>query len=148
MKGRHGVPCSWYEYCTVETVAKNGWTRVGSYRLVRRVRASAADDPAVPGYRDDGTAFEEMVSLQGMIPNRSVRMCTQRLKLLPGLELRVLLQKRRTRVAASRCQGTSREGPVLPVPLGSLGVWKLNTYTPVRQVVRLPWREVPNNSRR
>ena len=87
MEGGHGVPCFWYEFCTVETVARNGWTRVGSYRLVRRVRASAADDPAVPGYRDDGTAFEEMVSLQGMIPNRSVRMCTQRLKLLPGLEL-------------------------------------------------------------
>lgn len=87
LESEHGVPCLWYEFCTVEDAARGRWTRVPSCRLVRRVKASSGDDPARPGYRDDGTAFEELVSLKGMVPNRRLRFCTQWLKVLPGLEL-------------------------------------------------------------
>ena len=87
IEDEHGVPCLWYEFCTVEVASRTGWTRAGSYRLVRRVRASIDDEPATPGYLDDGTAFEELASLKAMLPNRSVRICTQHLKVLPGIEL-------------------------------------------------------------
>lgn len=87
LESNHGLPCLWYEFCTVEALTRSGWSRVASFRLVRRVKASPDDDPAAPGYRDDGTAFEEMVSRKTMIPNRSLRFCTQQLKVLPGIEV-------------------------------------------------------------
>lgn len=83
----HGIPCFWYEFCTVEAAARTGWTRVMSYRLVRRVKSEPNDNPTAPGFSDDGSAFEELASLKGMLPNRSVRICTQHLKILPGLSL-------------------------------------------------------------
>lgn len=87
IEAEHGIPCFWYEFCTVEDMTRSGWSRVPSFRLVRRVKASESDDLAKPGYRDDGTAFEEMVSLKTMIPNRSLRFCTQQLKVLPGISV-------------------------------------------------------------
>ncbi len=83
----HGLPCLWYEFCTVEVAGRQGWTRASTYRLVTRSAATPDDDPAVPGFRADGTAFEEMASLKGMIPNRKMRFCTQELKVLPGIAL-------------------------------------------------------------
>ena len=87
LEARHGLPCLWYEFCTVEEANRDGWSRRPSYRLVRRKRATADDDPATPGYMDDGTAFEELASLKRMLPNRSLRFCTQYLKVLPGIWL-------------------------------------------------------------
>lgn len=87
IESKHGVPCIWYEFCSVEVAGRNGWTRTASYRLVKRVEATPDDDPAIPGFRADGTAFEEMASLKGMIPNRKMRFCTQELKVLPGIAL-------------------------------------------------------------
>lgn len=83
----HGVPCLWYEFCTYETASGKGWARRAGYRLVRKTRASIDDDPAVPGYRIDGSAFEALASLRAMLPNRSLRFCTQALKVQPGIEL-------------------------------------------------------------
>jgi hypothetical protein len=87
LEARHAIPCLWYEFCTVEESTKAGWSRRPSYRLVRRTRATPTDDPAVPGYSDDGCAFEELASLKRMLPNRSLRFCTQFLKVLPGIRL-------------------------------------------------------------
>ena len=87
LEARHAIPCLWYEFCTVEESGKAGWSRRPSYRLVRRVKAMPADDPAAPGYSDDGCAFEELASLKRMLPNRSLRFCTQFLKVLPGIAL-------------------------------------------------------------
>ena len=87
LEARHAIPCLWYEFCTVEESTKAGWSRRPSYRLVRRTRATPDDDPAVPGYSDDGCAFEELASLKRMLPNRSLRFCTQFLKVLPGITL-------------------------------------------------------------
>ena len=83
----HAIPCLWYEFCTVEESTRAGWSRRPSYRLVRRTRASLNDDPAFPGYSDDGCAFEELASIKRMLPNRSLRFCTQFLKVLPGITL-------------------------------------------------------------
>lgn len=87
LESRHEIPCLWYEFCTVEESTKAGWSRRPSYRLVQRRRATPDDDPAVPGYSDDGCAFEELASLKRMLPNRSLRICTQFLKVLPGINL-------------------------------------------------------------
>lgn len=87
LETEHGLPCLWYEFCTVETAGKRGWTRTQTYRLVSRSPASASDDPAIPGYNSMGAAFEELASWKGMLPNRSLRFCTQHLKVIPGIEL-------------------------------------------------------------
>ena len=87
LESRHAIPCLWYEFCTVEESTKTGWGRRHCYRLVRRRRAAPTDNPAAPGYSDNGTAFEELASLKRMLPNRSLRFCTQYLKILPGISL-------------------------------------------------------------
>ncbi len=87
LESAHAIPCLWYEFCTVEESTRYGWSRRPSYRLVRRSRASNSDDPAIPGYADDGRAFEELASLKRMLPNRNLRFCTQFLKVLPGIKL-------------------------------------------------------------
>ena len=83
----HALPCLWYEFCTVETARRGGYARAGSYRLVARRGAAGGDDPAVPGYRTDGSAFEELASWKLMLPNRHLRICTTHLKMLPGAAL-------------------------------------------------------------
>ena len=87
LEAEHSLPCLWYEFCTIEVAGRNGWTRASTYRLVTRSEATPEDDPAIPGFSSDGTAFEEMASLKGMIPNRKMRFCTQELKVLPGIQL-------------------------------------------------------------
>ena len=87
LESQHAIPCLWYEFCTVEESTKSGWNRRPSYRLVKRQRATPADNPMTPGYSDDGSAFEELASLKRMLPNRSLRFCTQNLKVLPGIKL-------------------------------------------------------------
>lgn len=87
LESQHGIACLWYEFCTVEESTRLGWSRRPSYRLVRRTRSSPGDDPATPGYSDDGCAFEELASLKRMVPNRSLRFCTQQLKILPGIKI-------------------------------------------------------------
>ena len=83
---RFGVPCLWYEGCTVEAATRVGYTRTRTYRLVRRQPAESCDDPARPGYRSGGEAFEEMVSWS-RLPSRWRRLCTSELKVQPGNEL-------------------------------------------------------------
>lgn len=87
LEDEHGLPCFWYEYCTVEVAARDGWTRRAAYRLVTR-NPYTPDYPAhLPGYRSDGSAFEALASMRGMLPNRYLRMCTEHLKILPGAGL-------------------------------------------------------------
>lgn len=87
LESRHAIPCLWYEFCTVEESTKSGWSRRPSYRLVRRRRITPVDNPTTPGYSDNGCAFEELASLKRLLPNRSLRFCTQNLKILPGIRL-------------------------------------------------------------
>lgn len=87
VEAEHGIPCLWYEYCTYEAASRTGWARRGGYRLVTREPRSAADPPDAPGYSSDGSSFEALASVKAMLPNRSLRFCTQELKVLPGIAL-------------------------------------------------------------
>ena len=75
-----GLPCFWYEFCTVETASRGAYVRRLSYRLVKPVPFE--EDPQ--GYRSHGEVFEEMLSYQGMLPNPHSRSCTAKLKLYPS----------------------------------------------------------------
>ena len=87
LEQQHGLPCLWYEFCTVEMATRYGWARNQAYRLVRRQKATPEDDAAIPGYLDDGTTFEEATSYMGILPTRKMRSCTQIMKVLPGIQL-------------------------------------------------------------
>ena len=88
LEAEHGLACLWYEFCTVETIARTGRaSRSPSYRLVARVPAEADDPPERPGYRDDGSAMAELAGWKLMLPNRLRRICTEHLKLGPGHRL-------------------------------------------------------------
>ena len=76
----YGLPCLWFEFCTVEDAWRGDYRRKGSYRLVKPVPIE--DDPS--GYRSSGELFEELVSLQGILPNPHSRTCTAKLKLYPS----------------------------------------------------------------
>lgn len=84
---RHGIPCLWYEFCTVEDAGIRGWRRYASYRLVSRRPAQSDDSATVPGYSHRGEPFEELASWKAMLPNRHVRLCTQYLKTTSGAML-------------------------------------------------------------
>ena len=86
IESRTGVPCLWYEGCAVEVATRSGYTRLRTFRLVRREPAADDDDPRSPGYRSRGEAFEEMVSW-ARLPSRWRRMCTTELKVRPGHDL-------------------------------------------------------------
>lgn len=79
----YGIPCLWYEFCTVEDASRGVYARQLAYRLVRPVPVE--DDP--DGYRSHGEVFEEMLSFQGMLPNPHSRSCTAKLKLYPAHQL-------------------------------------------------------------
>ena len=76
----HGLPCFWYEFCTVEDSYRGVYRRRLSYRLV--TRRPIEEDPN--GYRSRGEAFEELLSYQGVLPNPHSRSCTAKLKLYPA----------------------------------------------------------------
>lgn len=76
----YGLPCFWYEFCTVEDAYRGVYRRQLSYRLV--TRRPIEDDPN--GYRSRGETFEELLSFQGMLPNPHSRSCTAKLKLYPA----------------------------------------------------------------
>ncbi|MDE0395658.1 MAG: hypothetical protein OYK82_12865 [Gammaproteobacteria bacterium] len=76
----YGLPCFWYEFCTVEDAYRGVYRRRLSYRLV--TRRPIEDDPN--GYRSRGETFEEFLSFQGMLPNPHSRSCTAKLKLYPA----------------------------------------------------------------
>ena len=76
----HGLPCFWYEFCTVEDAFRGVYRRRLSYRLV--TRRPVEEDPN--GYRSRGETFEELLSFQGMLPNPHSRSCTAKLKLYPA----------------------------------------------------------------
>lgn len=75
-----GLPCFWYEFCTVEDAYRGVYRRRLSYRLV--TRRPVEEDP--DGYRSRGETFEELLSFQGMLPNPHSRSCTAKLKLYPA----------------------------------------------------------------
>lgn len=77
------LPCLWLEYCTVEDAWRGEYRRKASYRLVKPVPVEQDPD----GYRSSGELFEELVCLQGMLPNPHSRTCTAKLKLYPSHEL-------------------------------------------------------------
>ena len=83
LESEFGLPCFWFEFCTVEDAWRGEYRRKGSYRLVKAVPVEQDAD----GYRSSGEVFEEMVSLQRMLPNPHSRSCTARLKLYPSHEL-------------------------------------------------------------
>ena len=70
----------------METSTRAGYTRTRAYRLVARTPSKPGDDPARPGYRYHGEAFEEMASWS-RLPSRWRRVCTSELKVQPGNEL-------------------------------------------------------------
>ena len=76
----YGLPCFWYEFCTVEDAFRGVYRRRLSYRLV--TRRPIDEDPN--GYRSRGESFEELLSFQGMLPNPHSRSCTAKLKLYPA----------------------------------------------------------------
>ena len=78
-----GLPCLWLEYCTIEDAWRGEYRRKASYRLVKPVPIEQDPD----GYRSSGELFEELVCLQGMLPNPHSRTCTAKLKLYPSHEL-------------------------------------------------------------
>lgn len=80
LEADYGLPCFWLEFCTVEDAWRGEYRRKASYRLVKPVPIE--DDP--DGYRSSGELFEELVCLQGMLPNPHSRTCTAKLKLYPS----------------------------------------------------------------
>ncbi len=78
-----GLPFFWLEFTTVEDAWRGDYWRKLSYRLVKPVKIE--DDPE--GYRSNGELFEDLVSLQGMLPNVHSRTCTAKLKLYPSHQL-------------------------------------------------------------
>ena len=78
-----GLPCFWFEFCTVEDAWRGEYRRKASYRLVKPIPIEQDPD----GYRSSGELFEELVCLQGMLPNPHSRTCTAKLKLYPSHEL-------------------------------------------------------------
>ena len=78
-----GLPCLWIEFCTVEDAWRGEYRRKASYRLVKPVPVEQDPD----GYRSSGELFEELVCLQGMLPNPHSRTCTAKLKLYPSHQL-------------------------------------------------------------
>ena len=83
LEADYGLPCLWLEFCTVEDAWRGEYRRKASYRLVKPVPIK--EDP--DGYRSSGELFEELVSLQGMLPNPHSRTCTAKLKLYPSHDL-------------------------------------------------------------
>ena len=87
LEREHGLPCFWYEFCTVETAGHRGYGRSSSYRLVSRRPVRSNDGHTSRGYCSDGSVFEELVSWRTMLPDRHRRFCTQYLKVTPGVML-------------------------------------------------------------
>ena len=79
----YGLPCLWFEFCTVEDAYRGVYHRRQSYRLVKRQPVEQDPD----GYRSSGEVFEELLSYQGILPNPHARSCTAKLKLYPSHRL-------------------------------------------------------------
>ncbi|MCY3851479.1 MAG: phosphoadenosine phosphosulfate reductase family protein [Acidimicrobiaceae bacterium] len=75
-----GLPFFWFEFTTVEDAWRGEYWRKLSYRLVQPVPIEQDAD----GYRSSGELFEDLVNLQGMLPNVHSRTCTAKLKLYPS----------------------------------------------------------------
>ncbi len=74
----YNIPFFWIEYQSYEDSGRHGWQRNPSYRLVNEHPYS---DQNKNGYRCEGEVFEEMISLQGFLPNPHDRICTQTMKI-------------------------------------------------------------------
>ena len=84
----YGIPCFWFEFTTVEEHKRRKWRRYPTYKLVNRhAKATEDDDPAFPGYRDDGSVFEHMISYKYRMPDRRARLCTQHMKVDTSMRL-------------------------------------------------------------
>ena len=83
LEAEFGLPCLWLEFCTIEDAWRGEYRRKASYRLVNPVPIEVDPD----GYRSSGELFEELVCLQGILPNPHSRTCTAKLKLYPCHEL-------------------------------------------------------------
>lgn len=75
---KYNIPFFWIEYQTYEDAGKSGWRRNASYRLVNETPYS---DENKSGYRHKGEVFEEMISLNGYLPNMLSRSCTSAMKI-------------------------------------------------------------------
>ncbi len=74
----YNIPFFWVEYQTYEDSSRHGWRRNPGYRLVNE---SPYSDKNKDGYRYKGEVFEEMVSLEGFLPNMLGRSCTKAMKI-------------------------------------------------------------------
>lgn len=74
----YNIPFFWIEYQSYEDSSRHGWQRNPSYRLVNEYPCSE-ENPH--GYRYKGETFEEMISLNGFLPNMQNRVCTQTMKI-------------------------------------------------------------------
>ena len=75
---KYNVPFFWIEYQTYEDASAKGWRRNPSYRLVNENPYSPSNKN---GYRHNGEVFEEIISLQGYLPNMLSRTCTSAMKI-------------------------------------------------------------------
>lgn len=75
---KYNIPFFWIEYQTYEDASRTGWRRNPSYRLVNE---SPYTDKNKNGYRYKGEVFEEMISLNGYLPNMLSRTCTLAMKI-------------------------------------------------------------------
>ena len=75
-----GLPYFWFEFTTVEDAWRGEYWRKLNYRLVKPLPIEVDSN----GYRSKGELFEDLVSLQGMLPNVHSRTCTAKLKLYPS----------------------------------------------------------------
>ena len=75
---KYNIPFFWVEYQTYEDSSRHGWRRNPAYRLVNE---NPYSDSNKNGYCDKGEVYEEMVSLNGFLPNMLTRSCTLSLKI-------------------------------------------------------------------
>ena len=88
IEGTYQIPCLWFEFTTAERYTMKKWRRYATYKLVNRhKKATPDDDPSYPGYHDDGSVFEHLISWKFRMPDRRARLCTQYMKIAPNLHL-------------------------------------------------------------
>lgn len=75
---KYNIPFFWIEYQTYEDAGRYGWSRQHSYRLVNETPYS---DENKNGYFSKGEVFEELVSVNGFLPNMQTRSCTLAMKI-------------------------------------------------------------------
>lgn len=75
----YNIPFLWTEFQTYEDSNNSRfWVRNSSYKLVNE-KPYSEDNPN--GYRSNGEVFEELISMNGFVPNMMTRSCTASMKI-------------------------------------------------------------------